>query len=360
MVSKGKRTALYQEHLAVGGRMMPFAGYEMPIQYSSLKEEALAVRRGCGVFDVGHMGEFWVTGRDAIAYVDYLICNDFAGPSIGKAVYSPLLREDGTIIDDLIVYKLQQERVLICVNAANIEKDWNWIQSQSQGFSVQLADHSLNFSLLAVQGPDSRAVLEEGGLSFVQNLAPYGVTEGEWQGEKVIVARTGYTGEDGFEIFSPHVKVVSLWRALIKQEVTPCGLGARDVLRIEAGFPLYGQDIHDELTPYESGLGWTVKLRKKSFIGQDALSGHHPKYSLLKLVLDKGIPRLGYPVLNELGRVVGQVSSGTMSVTLGKGIAMAHVEKSESVGKKFVVSIRNRHYDAYPQTGSFVRKAEKR
>ena len=349
-----KRTALYQEHLAAGAKMVPFAGHDMPIQYHSLKQEALAVRNSCGVFDVGHMGEFLFSGPDAISYVDYLICNDFARADMGKAIYSPLLREDGTIIDDLIAYKLQREKVLICVNGANIAKDWDWVQSQSRGFQVQLQDQSPQFSLLAVQGPQSKEVLREIGLPVGEGLANYSAVETQWRGQGIVLARTGYTGEVGFEIFLSHPSALALWRALADRGVCPCGLGARDVLRIEAGLPLYGQDIHDGVTPYDSGLKWAVKLEKKSFIGQDALRKYRPKYRPLKLILPRGIPRAGRPVLNQSGRVVGQVTSGTMSVILGKGIAMAHIESTESVRQKFVVNIRDRYYDAHPHQGPFV------
>ena len=352
-----KRTSLYEEHLAEGAKMLPFAGYEMPIHYSSLKQEALAVRQHCGVFDVSHMGEFLILGRDAVAYVDYLICNDLAGAIVGKAIYSPLLREDGTIIDDLIAYKLGEEKILVCVNAANIQKDWDWMKLKSEGFEVQLENRSAQFSLFAVQGPQAAVILQEEGFSTDKKTLPsYSVIETQWQGETVIMARTGYTGEDGFEIFLSHGMAKVLWKRLGKKGVRPCGLGARDVLRIEAGFPLYGQDIHDKVTPRDVGLHWTVKEKKLSFVGKNALKDYFPKYQLLKLTLEKGIPRFGHEVLNEEGHTVGRITSGTMSPTLGKGIAMAHIAREGPGWKKLVVKIRNKYYDAHPHQGPFVRK----
>lgn len=351
------QTSLYSEHLAAGAKMMPFAGYRMPIQYDSLKEEVLAVRTGCGVFDVGHMGEFLLSGPDAVSYMDYLICNNFASADLGKAIYSPLLREDGTVIDDLIAYKLRPERVLVCVNAANIKKDWDWMEARAEGFRVRREDCSRKYSLLAVQGPQSGAVLE--AEDFPQGLTPYSAVEAQWRGHEIVLARTGYTGEDGFEIFLPHEAAIVLWRSLASRGIRFCGLGARDVLRIEAGYPLYGQDIHDRVTPYDSGLGWTVKMHKKSFIGRDALRNYSPQYQFLKLILNRGIPRAGHQVLNQEGQVVGQVTSGTLSVVLGKGIAMAHIAHSESREQKFVVRIRNKYYDAHQQQGAFVKRGGK-
>ncbi|MCY4644892.1 MAG: glycine cleavage system aminomethyltransferase GcvT [Bacteriovoracales bacterium] len=358
---EAKRTALYPEHLARGAKMVPFAGYEMPIQYDSLKEEALSVRRDCGVFDVGHMGEFLVRGPDATAFVDHLICNDFASPDVGRALYSPLLREDGTIIDDLIAYKMGAQRILICVNAANTQKDWEWMRSKQGPFNISLEDKSISFSLLALQGPRSSAVMEKMGLLSPEDPLPFfGVAEFKWRGEDVIVARTGYTGEDGFEIFSTDSSAKSLWENLLEEGVRPCGLGARDVLRIEAGLPLYGQDLRDDLTPYDSGIGWTVKMEKQSFIGQEALRNLSPQYRSLKLTLPKGIPRHGHEIFDESGHLVGRVSSGTMSVILGKGIAMAHVKRGTVESKKFLVKIRNKYYDAFVHKGSFVPRGAKK
>ena len=356
-INQLKQTALYSEHLAAKAKMVSFAGYHAPIQYCSLKEEALVVRHSCGIFDVSHMGEFVVSGKDAVCFVDHLICNDFAGAAIGKAVYSPLLRADGTIIDDLIAYKLTSEKVLLCVNGTNVEKDWRWVCSQEKiaGFkNLKVENKSDDFSLLAVQGPQSESFLRDLGFSFSKNYPRYSVGEERWREENIILARTGYTGEDGFEIFISHQGALSLWRALIEKGVLPCGLGARDVLRIEAGYPLYGQEIHDKLTPYDSGLKWTVKMKKNFFIGRTALETFAPHYRLIKLILPRGIPRSGHKLLNEKGKVVGQVTSGTLSVVLNRGIAMAHLERCESIDQKFLVKIRHKNYNCFIHKGAFL------
>ncbi len=232
-----KKTALYQQHIDLGAKMVEFAGHEMPIQYSNLKQEALAVREGAGMFDVSHMGEFFIEGKDATRFVDLLITNDFAGAPELKAVYSPLCREDGTVIDDLISYKLSETRVLICVNAANIQKDWNWINSQARDFDVKITDCSEKYSLLALQGPKAFEIFSEVD-SGLKDIDYYSVQIREDGEIPVIYARTGYTGEDGFEIFAPHDEIVGLWKKLLNHDVTPCGLGARDVLRLEVCYPL--------------------------------------------------------------------------------------------------------------------------
>ena len=349
-----ERTALHSRHLAAGARMMPFARYEMPLQYSSLKAEALAVRQGCGIFDVSHMGQFLLTGPDAVACMDYLICNDFAGAEVGRAVYSPLLQADGTLVDDLIAYKLGREKVLVCVNGANIKKDWKWLGHQGGGFRVQWADRSQEFSLLAVQGPQSPRALASLGVEVPKNFPSYSVTESQWRDWSMVLARTGYTGEDGFELFCPHSAAVALWEELLASGMCPCGLGARDVLRIEAGYPLYGQELSEQLTPLDVGLGWTVKMGKKTFVGKDSLSRYTPRFRMIKLTLDRGIPRPGHEVLNSSGQGLGQVTSGTLSVVLNQGVGMARVARERAVTQKLLVKIRERYYDGHLHHGSFV------
>ena len=348
------KTSLYHEHLKAQAKMVCFAGYQMPIQYHSLKEEALAVRKSCGVFDVSHMGEFFLSGQDAVAYTDSLICNHFSEVPVGKAVYSPLLREDGTMIDDLIAYKLSSREVLLCVNGANIQKDWEWISSHEKGWNLSLEDKSPDFSLIALQGPRSPLALRELGFPLLEEIPRSSLIQAKWQGEEVRVARTGYTGELGVEIFSSHDCAVKIWRACLEKGIQPCGLGARDVLRIEAGFPLYGQDINDQLTPYDSGLGWTVKLDKQSFRGKRALETLTPTYRQVKFTLARGVPRAGHKILDSAGQVVGVVTSGTMSPLLNCGIALAHLQRKTSLHQKFVVEIRNKYYDATIHQGSFL------
>ncbi len=350
-----KKTSLHEAHTHLNAKMAPFAGFDMPLQYSSVKEEVLAVRENAGVFDVSHMGEFFVTGADAIKFVNYLITNDFENADMLKAVYSPLCRENGTVVDDLIAYKLAVDRVLICVNASNIEKDWNWMTSKLSGFDCKMENRSDDFSLLAVQGPKVELILKSLNIIPQAEMPYYSIREVSHEGEELIIARTGYTGEDGFEIFSSHNFARNFWNKLIFNGVKPCGLAARDVLRLEVCFPLYGHELNDEVTPLDAGLSWTVKLDKANFIGKSALQELKPKYQLVKLSLERGIPREGYSVLNGLGDKIGQVTSGTMSVITGKGVALALVEKSKMPkDKKIQINIRNTNYEAQIHSKAFV------
>lgn len=354
-----KRTSLYDSHIDLGARMAEFGGFEMPIQYSNLKSEALSVRNAVGMFDVSHMGEFFVSGKEAVRFVDFLMTNDIASAPVGKAVYSPMCREDGTVVDDLISYKLSPELVMICVNAANIAKDWNWISSKTGAFDVKLADRSDDYSLIALQGPKAFETLKSID-ERLEDIDYYSVQIREEGEMPVIYARTGYTGEDGFEIFAPHQAIMGLWSKLLSKDVTPCGLGARDVLRLEVGFPLYGQEIKDDLTPLDCGLKWTVKFSKESFVGKQALETAQSKYSNVKLALEKGIPRAGYEVINENGEVVGEVTSGSMSVVLERGVAMARVQKEKYNPKTdLYVNIRSKKYQAKRHKGPFVNGGHK-
>jgi aminomethyltransferase len=350
------KTSLHEEHIALNAKMAPFAGFDMPIQYTSVKEEVLAVRNSCGVFDVSHMGEFFVEGPDAIKFVDFLITNDFKNAEMLKAVYSPLCREDGTVIDDLIAYKLAENKILICVNASNIQKDWNWISSKASNFNCKLTNQSDEYSLLAVQGPKTESIFKELNLIDSNIEFPYySILESKYGQENVIIARTGYTGEDGFEVFGNHSAIKKLWKELLTNGVVPCGLASRDVLRLEVGYPLYGHELNDEITPLDAALSWTVKLNKESFIGKSSLVDYKPKFQLVKLSLDKGIPREGYNVLNENKEIIGKVTSGTMSVITGKGIAFALVEKAKiPENKKYLINIRATDYEANYHAKAFV------
>lgn len=350
-----QKTSLHEEHLALNAKMAPFAGFDMPLQYSSVKEEVLAVRKNAGVFDVSHMGEFLVEGEDAIKFVDYIMTNDFKNAEMLKAVYSPLCRDNGTVIDDMICYKLGEKRVLICVNASNIQKDWDWINSKKGSFSVVLKNQSDDYSLLALQGPESEDILKKAGILGNVDFPYYSILETNFQGEALIIARTGYTGEDGFEIFSSHAFAKKFWKELLSKGVKPCGLAARDVLRLEVCYPLYGHELSDEVTPLDAGLSWTVKMDKADFIGKAALADYKPKFQLVRLSLEKGIPREGYAVLDAQSNTIGKVTSGTMSVVTGKGIAMALVEKDKNPkDKKYLINIRNQNYEANFHPKAFI------
>lgn len=348
------KTHLYDEHVKLGAKIVPFAGWDMPVQYTSVKDEVLAVRNNVGVFDVSHMGEFFIEGKDAEAFADYLVTNDIVNAPTGKAIYSPLCREDGTVVDDLIVYKLAPGRVMICVNASNIDKDFNWMKEKHKGFDCSFVNLSNVFSLLALQGPKSFETLRP-LVNELPDLEYYSVFETKIGSEPIIIARTGYTGEDGFEIFGHHTTIKNLWRNLIAAGVVPCGLAARDVLRLEVCYPLYGHELNDEVNPYDAGLAWTVKAQKIKFIGKETLASKPAKYKLIKLILDKGIPREGYPVLNGKNEVIGQVTSGTMSVVINKGIALARIQIDKApTDEVFSIDIRNKAYPAQLVKKPFV------
>jgi aminomethyltransferase len=351
------KTSLYDEHVALNAKIVDFAGWDMPIQYKNLKEEVKAIRENIGVFDVSHMGEFFVEGPQALEFVDYLVTNDILGAENLKAVYSPLCREDGTIIDDLIVYKISNTKLMICVNAGNIDKDFSWMKEQAKGFDLKLSNRSDKYSLLAVQGPETFKVLKSLNLETeLQDIDYYSLQIDQPQLDTpIIFARTGYTGEDGFEIFAPHEYIKSIWKQLMDKGVAPCGLGSRDVLRLEVCYPLYGHELNDDVTPLDSTLKWTVKLNKKSFIGKEFLENYVPTSRLIKFTLEKGIPREGYPILDEQDKKIGSVTSGTMSVVLGVGIAIARVEK-ESFNKDstYFVEIRNKKLPIKYVTKPFI------
>lgn len=350
-----KKTSLTDQHLQLKAKMAPFAGFEMPLQYTSVKEETKAVRNGSGVFDVSHMGEFFVRGKEAIKFVDYILTNDFAGADLNKAVYSPLCRENGTIVDDLIAYKLGQEEVLLCVNASNIEKDFKHINQFTQNFEVELTNESDDYSLLALQGPKSEEILKNIGFSSITDFTYYSAHKVILNDKTFIIARTGYTGEDGFEIFGSHEAIKTLWKSFLDNGVVPCGLAARDVLRLEVGYPLYGNELSDDWTPLDAGLKWTVRLNKHDFVGKAFLESYKPKYRLIKLMLEKGIPRSGYEVINDSGEPIGSITSGTMSVTIEKGIGLALVEKSKfPENKNFQIKVRSNNFPAQFLSKPFV------
>jgi aminomethyltransferase len=354
-----KKTSLYEEHVSLNAKIVDFAGWDMPVQYSSVKDEVLAVRNSVGVFDVSHMGEFWIKGNDAAKFIDYLLPNDIINAPNGKAIYSPLCRENGTTIDDLIVYKFSDKEIFICVNASNIEKDFNWIKSKHVGFDCTLENQSEKYSLLAVQGPQTFNVLSK-IIKNLDDIEYYSVSKNTYSGSDIIMARTGYTGEDGFEIFGNHLTIKKLWSELLNNKVIPCGLASRDVLRLEVCYPLYGHELNDDTIPQEATLGWTLKLNKETFIGKDALINTKPKYKLIKLILDKGIPRDGYNVENDQAEVIGKVTSGTLSVVLNKGVCLARIEVSKIPSNEiYMINIRDKKYEAKLTKTAFVKGGHK-
>ena len=344
------KTPLHAEHLKLGARMVPFAGHDMPVQYGGLIAEHMAVRNAVGLFDVSHMGEVEIRGPKALAAAQHLLTNDAAAIADGQAMYTGLLNERGGFVDDLVVYRFSAERFFICVNASNRAKDFAWMTAHAQGADV--VDRSDEFAQIAVQGPHAAALLAKLTSAPVDGVKKYHFVSGEVAGvPDIIISRTGYTGEDGFELYIPANHGGAVWAALMEKGaelgVTPVGLAARDTLRLEMKFALYGQDIDEDHTPLEAGLGWIVKLQKGDFVGRAALLAQKEAGITRKLVgltVDDGrIARHGYAVVDDAGTAVGQVTSGTMSPMLKKAIAMAYVPAAVSaVGSVVKVDIRGK------------------
>ena len=339
-----KQTCLYDKHVALGALMSPFAGFDMPIQYTNITDEHNAVRTACGVFDVSHMGEVTVKGKDAERYVQHIFTNDVSGAPIGKIFYGMMCYDDGGTVDDLLVYKMQEQDFFLVINAANIDKDWEWMQRQAQGFDIDLRNVSDYHGQLAVQGPEAEKVVEEVLGLPCQELEFYTVkTIGD-----VIVSRTGYTGEDGFEIYAEPAFINDCWDKLMASgRCKPCGLGCRDTLRFEEGLPLYGDELSQDISPIMAGLGIFVKLDKEEFVGKEALKKQKEEGVARKLVgielADKAIPRHGYTVLSPEGEAIGEVTTGYHTISSDKSVCMALVEsRYAKLGTPLQVQIRKK------------------
>jgi len=339
-----KKTCLYDKHVALGALMSPFAGFEMPIQYTNITDEHQAVRTACGVFDVSHMGEVSVKGNDAERYVQHIFTNDVKDAPIGKVYYGMMCYEHGGTVDDLLVYKMGDQDFFLVINAANIDKDWAWMQQQAEGFDIDLRNLSDDYGQLAVQGPDAEAVVEEVLGLQCKELTFYTVkTIGD-----VIVSRTGYTGEDGFEIYADPAFINDCWDKLLASgRCKPCGLGCRDTLRFEVGLPLYGDELSEEISPIMAGLGIFVKLDKEEFVGREALARQKAEGVARKLVgielKDKAIPRHGYTVLNADGEAIGEVTTGYHTISSDKSVCMALVDTPYAkLGTELQVQIRKK------------------
>ena len=347
-----QRTPLYEIHVALGAKMVPFAGFEMPVQYpTGITAEHKAVREKAGLFDVSHMGEFIVRGPQAVDFVNYVTTNDVAALNPGQAQYSTILREDGTIVDDCLVYR-SEGRVLMVVNGSNIDKDFAHISRYIDRFDATLENISDDIALLALQGPQAAKILQQHTDTDLSRIKYYEFVTGTVAGvEKVYISRTGYTGEDGFELYFPTEHAPRIWNALTASgEVTPAGLGARDSLRLEMGMALYGNDLDDTTTPLEAGLGWLVKMKKGDFVGRAALAAQKEQGLQRKLVgfttAERSFPRHGYPVFVN-GRPSGEIRSGTMSPTLGIPIGTAYVPPSSSgEGSALEIEIRGKRIPA--------------
>lgn len=358
-----KKTALFDKHVSLGAKMVPFAGFEMPVQYSGVTEEHFAVREKAGLFDVSHMGQFMVEGAGSKELLQYITTNNVDTLENGKAQYSCLPNETGGIVDDLIIYKMADEKYFVVVNASNIDKDWNQFVKYNDKFGAKLTNMSDDYSLLAIQGPKATEILQKITETNLSEIPYYHFTEGSVAGvSDVIISNTGYTGSGGFEIYFKNDDAVKLWDAIIdagKEEgIIPCGLAARDTLRLEKGFCLYGNDIDDTTSPLEAGLGWITKFDKE-FLNKDYFAKQKEEGITRKLVgfemLEKAIPRHDYPVVDAEGNVIGKVTSGTMSPMKKIGIGLAYVDKPlYKVDSEIFIQIRNKNIPAKVVKTPFV------
>lgn len=345
-----KNTALTHIHESLGAKMVPFAGYNMPVQYEGVNIEHETVRNGVGVFDVSHMGEFFLKGENALALIQKVTSNDASKLVDGKAQYSCLPNNEGGIVDDLIVYKIADNHYMLVVNASNIEKDWNWISSHND-LGVEMIDNSNNYSLLAIQGPKAAEAMQSLTSIDLVNMPYYSFQIGEFAGvNDVIVSATGYTGSGGFEIYFKNEDAATIWARVFEAGATfgikPIGLAARDTLRLEMGFCLYGNDINDTTSPLEAGLGWITKFDKE-FTNSVNLKKQKEEGVTRKLVgfelIERGIPRHDYEIVDSNGNVIGVVTSGTQSPSLNKGIGLGYVPTELStVDSEIFIRIRNK------------------
>ncbi len=350
-----KRTCLYERHCQAGALIQPFGGFDMPIQYTSIIDEHNAVRQHCGVFDVSHMGEIIVTGPDAEKYVNHIFTNDITNAPIHKIYYGMMLYPDGGTVDDMLVYKMAPNHFFIVINAANIDKDDAWMREQAQGFDVTLDNKSDYYGQLAVQGPESPSVMEEVLKIPCSELVFYTCKTLEIDGEEVIISRTGYTGEDGFEIYGSAGFIVKQWDQLMaSHRCVPCGLGCRDTLRFEVGLPLYGDELSKDISPIMAGLSMFCKLDKPKFIGKEALVEQKTNGVTQRLrgieLDDKAVPRHGYTVLKD-GKPVGVVTTGYRLISVDKSCAVALVDASLKLGDRVEVQIRRKTFH-----GTIVKK----
>jgi aminomethyltransferase len=361
-----KRTPLYDVHAALGAKIVPFAGFEMPVQYpTGITAEHKAVREKAGLFDVSHMGEFIVLGPQAVDFVSYVTTNEVAALKPGQAHYSTILREDGTIVDDCLVYR-SEDRVMMVVNGSNIDKDFAHISRFRKKFpDAKLENISDQIALLALQGPDAARILQQHTSVDLSKIKYYEFTTGKVAGvDKVYISRTGYTGEDGFELYFPGEHAKKIWNALTASgDVTPTGLGARDSLRLEMGMALYGNDLDDTTTPLEASLGWLVNMKKGDFVGREALAKQKEQGLKRKLVgfttPERSFPRHGYPVFAN-GKPSGEVRSGTMSPTLGIPIGTAYVPpESAAEGSPLEIEIRGKRVPAVVQKMPFYKNGSR-
>ncbi|MCH5301617.1 MAG: glycine cleavage system aminomethyltransferase GcvT [Prevotella sp.] len=357
---KEKKTCLHDKHLYLAALMAPFGGYDMPIQYKGIAPEHLAVRERVGLFDVSHMGEVTVRGTDAERYVQHIFTNDIAGAPVGKIFYGMMCYDDGGTVDDLLVYKMGEQDFFLVINASNIDKDWAWMQQHAAGFDIDLQNRSDFYGQIAVQGPEAEDTMERVLGLPCRELAFYTCkTVGD-----TIVSRTGYTGEDGFEVYGSHDFIRSCWDRLIAAGVQACGLGCRDTLRFEVGLPLYGNELSESITPIMAGLGMFVKLDKPEFIGREALARQKAEGPAQRLVgielADRAIPRHGYTVLKD-GQPIGTVTTGYHTLSTDTSVCMALIDSQYAqLGTDVEIQIRNKVFPGKVVKKQFYNKSYKK
>ena len=358
-----KRTPLFDTHKQMGARIVDFGGWDMPVQYTNLIEEHLNTRENVGLFDISHMSEIEISGKDSFSFIQWLITNDISDLDIGNALYTPICNEKGGFVDDIIVYKIKPTHFLLVVNASNADKDLKWINKMSEGFNVEIVDVSSDTAELALQGPEAENILKEITKTDISKIKYFEFAYGDLNGVKTLISRTGYTGEDGFELYFPSRDAVEIWNHLLKVGsdcgIKPVGLGARDTLRLEACLRLYGNDIDEAANPFEAGLEWAVKLNKEDFVGKRALVNHsgNIKRKLVAFeMLEKPIARHNYDVFKSENKI-GNVTSGTFSPSLKKPIGLAYVNMAHAnIGDIIEVLIRDKRYKARIVSMPFVKK----
>ncbi|MGB3307693.1 MAG: glycine cleavage system aminomethyltransferase GcvT [Thermomicrobiales bacterium] len=368
-----KRTALFDRHQAAGARIIPFAGWEMPVQYEGILAEHRRVRTQAGLFDLGHMGEVDVQGRDALAFLQYTTTNDISSLAPGEANYGMLPNDTGGVVDDIIVYRMPEghDGYMVVINAANIDRDlarWEELRQRRSDLDVTVRNVSDEFGMIAIQGPNAESIAQKVTDIDLSRVAYFTLVEGTIAGVPARIARTGYTGEDGFEFFPANADAATVWDALMAAGkdagLGPIGLGARDTLRLEARMPLYGQELGDDISPYEAGVGWAVNLHKGDFVGREHMAavkaeGAKRKVVGFKMVGKTAAPRTHYPVQVD-GEVIGEVTSGAFSPTLGENIGLALIAREYAgVGKPLQIIIRGKAVDAVQVKTPFYKRAAK-
>lgn len=356
-----KKTALHEEHLMLKAKMEEFAGYDMPIVYSTIKEEHKAVREEVGMFDVSHMGEFIIKGKEATEFVESIFTNSITKKEFGSVTYGMMCYQNGTIVDDLLVYKVNQEEYLFVVNASNISKDYSWVVQNTNEFDVFVKNVSEDYSEIAVQGPSAEKRLLDLIKIDLSKLAFFHFGNYTFNSHDLLISRTGYTGEDGFEIYASHDAIIELWKVFILGEITPCGLGSRDTLRFEASLPLYGHEISDSITPLEAGLKFFTKIDSElDFIGKNALLQQKEK-GLTRRVVGIELTKLSIPRANYLvfkgDEEIGYITTGYLSVSLNKPIALAMINRPfTKTGTEISVKVRNKLVPGFVRDKKFLKK----